>query len=52
MATKHDDDDDLHNPFEKGQPSLPLNREDPFKEKPPTDEAEFQDDEDTGTGDV
>jgi hypothetical protein len=47
-----DDDEDFHNPFSKDQPSLPLNNEDPFKERPRTDEAEFHDEEDAGTGDA
>lgn len=52
MATKYEDDDDFHNPFEKGQPRLPLVPEDPFREPPRRDEAEFPEDEDAGTGDV
>jgi len=53
VASKKTSDHDLHNPFEKDQETIPIDKFDPFA-KPPhrKDEAEFADDEDVGTGDV
>jgi len=54
MATKHDNNDDLHNPFDDDDvPVMPPKTEDPFNDpRRRNDEAEFEDHDDVGTGNV
>ena len=55
MATKQPDED-IHNPFEKDQESIPEIEKEVDPWAPPrrgkNNEADFQDDDDVGTGNV